>query len=147
MSGPGQTPSWGSKKGGGAGKSFWGDSPPMIRSVSKTDGIASLSPGAAQHRRRKGPRFAQVSDSRLQPFHILFPLPRSPHPRASERSVGGRKRASTPQRPPRDSCCAQLLGALGAAADLICFRPQNSPRSRKQPPPLTPPGLSIRGLN
>lgn len=49
-----------------------------------------------------------------------------------------------------DSCCAQLLGALGAAADLIRIRPQNSPGSRKQglPQPLqdTPSGGCIDTL-
>lgn len=45
------------RMGEGAGKSFWGDFLPVIRSTPMTEGEATLSLNRAQPKRRKGTRF------------------------------------------------------------------------------------------
>ena len=93
----------------------------MIRSISKTDGVASLSPEAAQHR-RKGPGFAQVSDSRLQPFHILFPLPRSPHPRAAGEIRWGQEASIQPSAPSEGQLLCAAAGGSGGCGGFDLFQ-------------------------
>ena len=65
---------------------------------------------------------AQVSDSRLQPYHILFPLPRSPHPRAAGEISWGQEASFHPSAPSAGQLLCAAAGGSGGCGGFDLFQ-------------------------